>query len=130
MAANRSYSSVLLTSLVIASSRLRDIMSNTHRRRDATVELSLVGVGGVCWALGYCNALRFSVRHRRVRATSKTTDNRPIHSKFYSSHVYASGFFSTKNSDGVTFIERVKYDWVQWLGAQLLRTLSVQSTLR
>jgi len=26
------------------------VMPNTHRRRDATVELSRVGVGGVFWA--------------------------------------------------------------------------------
>jgi len=28
------------------------VLPNTHRRRDATVELSSVGVGGVYWALG------------------------------------------------------------------------------
>jgi len=34
-------------SLTIVDSR----MPNTHRRRDATVELSRVGVGGVYWAV-------------------------------------------------------------------------------
>ena len=49
--------SVLVLVLVLCCtwsiSAVSSLMPNTHRRRDATMELSRVGVGGVYWANGY-----------------------------------------------------------------------------
>jgi len=58
-------------------------MPNTHRRRDATVELSRVGVGGVYWALaGYnpsvyiaCLVMSCSVDCTAFKTTSVKTSS-------------------------------------------------------
>jgi len=42
---------VALRYVTSTSNFLTVLMPSTHRRRDATVELSRVGVGGVYWAL-------------------------------------------------------------------------------